>query len=86
MQPDFAAELALAEQPATLVDQVGVKLMGGTAGGRLAHRDRQRGRPSRSHAHGHQCSNQVAIDKARRNRVNAAVFLALVSPEFQVQK
>ena len=31
-------------------------------------------------------SNQAAIDAARRNRVNAAVFLTVVSPEFQVQK
>jgi hypothetical protein len=31
-------------------------------------------------------SNQTQIDTARRNRVNAAIFLALVSPEFQVQK
>ena len=31
-------------------------------------------------------SNQSSIDNARRNRVNAAVFLALVSPEYQVQK
>ena len=31
-------------------------------------------------------SNQAQIDAARRTRVNAAVLLAAVSPEFQVQK
>ena len=31
-------------------------------------------------------SNQAQIDIAKRNRVNAAIFLALVSPEFLVQK
>jgi hypothetical protein len=31
-------------------------------------------------------SNQTQIDNAKRNRVNAAVLLTLVSPEFQVQK
>ena len=31
-------------------------------------------------------SNQTQIDTARRNRVNAAIFLALVSPEFLVQR
>jgi hypothetical protein len=31
-------------------------------------------------------SNQAQIDTARRNRVNAAIFLALVSPEFLVQR
>jgi hypothetical protein len=31
-------------------------------------------------------SNQKQVDDARRNRVNAAIFLALISPEFQVQK
>jgi hypothetical protein len=31
-------------------------------------------------------SNQAAIDTAKRTRVNAAVLLVLVSPEYQVLK
>ncbi|MES1265587.1 MAG: DUF1800 domain-containing protein, partial [Variovorax sp.] len=31
-------------------------------------------------------TNQAQIDSAKRNRVNAAILLALASPEFQVQK
>ena len=31
-------------------------------------------------------SNQAAVDNAKRDRVRAAIFLTLVSPEFQVQR
>jgi hypothetical protein len=31
-------------------------------------------------------SNATQVANAKRNRVNAAIFLALVSPEFLVQK
>jgi hypothetical protein len=31
-------------------------------------------------------SNQAAVDTARRARVNTALLLTLVSPEFQVQR
>jgi len=31
-------------------------------------------------------SNQAAIDNAKRTRVQAAIFLSLISPEFAVQK
>jgi hypothetical protein len=31
-------------------------------------------------------SNQTQVTNAKRARVNAAIFLAVISPEFQVQK
>jgi hypothetical protein len=31
-------------------------------------------------------SNQKQVADARRARVNAAIFLAVISPEYQVQK
>lgn len=87
LQPSFAAELALADRPAELVQQVADKLMPDgsmpealkteivTAVGAITI-------PSLNSTG----SNQSQIDTAKRNRVNAAVFLTMVSPEFQVQK
>ena len=88
LQPDFSAELALADRnpPTELVQLVNEKLMGGempdllkneivTAVGAITVP------PLNSTG-----SNQATIDTAKRNRVNAAVFLTMVSPEFQVQK
>lgn len=86
LQPSFTAELALADRPADLVQQVADKLMPGgmpdllkteivTAVGAIAI-------PALNSS----SSNQNQIDAAKRTRVNAAVFLTMVSPEFQVQK
>ncbi len=84
MQPDFAAELALAEQPATLVDQVGVKLLGAAPAGAL--RTEIVNAVSAIAVPTPTTTNADQVAKAKRNRVNAAVFLTAVSPEFQVQK
>jgi hypothetical protein len=84
MQPDFAAELALAEQPATLVDQVGVKLLGAAPAGAL--RTEIVNAVSAIAVPTPTATNADQVAKAKRNRVNAAVFLTAVSPEFQVQK
>lgn len=86
LQPSFAAELALADKPADLVQQVADKLMPGgmpdllkteivNAVGAIAIPALNSGG-----------SNQNQVDAAKRTRVNAAVFLTMVSPEFQVQK
>lgn len=86
LQPSFSAELALADRPADLVQQVADKLMPGgmpdllkteivNAVGAIAIPALNSGG-----------SNQNQIDAAKRTRVNAAVFLTMVSPEFQVQK
>jgi uncharacterized protein (DUF1800 family) len=85
IRPDFTAELALAGDPAALVERVAGKLTYAagvelkaeivTAVGSIAI-------PALNTAG----TNQAAIDTARRNRVNAALLLVLASPEFQVQQ
>ena len=84
MQGDFTAELALAATPTELVALVNRKLMFGSMPAALATEiEGAVGSIAIPAATG---SNQAAIDSARRTRVNTAIFLTLVSPEFQVQK
>ena len=86
IQGDFTAELALAADPVALVERVASRLTCGAAGAVL--------KTEISDAVGRIAipvlnaagTNQAAIDTAKRTRVNAAVLLVLVSPEFQVQK
>lgn len=86
LQSGFAAELALAEQPGALVDRLNDKLMYGAMPADL--RTEIAGAISSIvipalNATG---SNQTQINTAKRNRVNAAIFLTVISPEYQVQK
>ena len=84
MQGDFTAELALAATPTELVALVNRKLMFGSMPAALTTEiEGAVGSIAIPAATG---SNQAAIDSARRTRVNTAIFLTLVSPEFQVQK
>lgn len=84
LQGNFTAEIALADQPAALVASVNRKLMYGSMPAALATEiEGAVGSITIPAATG---SNQAQIDTARRNRVNAAIFLALVSPEFLVQR
>ncbi|HET9823459.1 MAG TPA: DUF1800 domain-containing protein [Burkholderiaceae bacterium] len=84
LQPDFTAELALADQPAALVARVGAKLIHGAVPAALA--SEVEGAVASIAIPAPSGSNQAQIDAARRNRVNAAVFLTLVAPEFIVAK
>jgi uncharacterized protein (DUF1800 family) len=86
VQPNFSAELAVADQPAELVNSVNRKLMGGTMPQALATEIQTAVASITVPALNTAGSNQADIDRAKRNRVNAAVFLAAVSPEFIVQK
>jgi len=86
LQPNFSAELALVGQPADLVEQISTKLMAGSMPDALKTEIRTAVESITIPALNSTGSNQAAIDTARRNRVNAAVFLTVVSPEFQVQK
>ncbi len=86
LQPAFAAELALADDPAALVERVNDKLMLGAMPRALKDEIEGAVGSIAIPALNKSGSNQASIDNARRNRVNAAVFLALVSPEYQVQK
>lgn len=85
IQPDFSAELALADQPAALVDRVVARLMPAGAPADLKAEivgaiDKIAIPALKSNG-----SNQKQVDDAKRARVNAAIFLTVVSPEFQVQ-
>ena len=86
IQPDFSAELALADQPAALVDRVVARLMPAGAPADLKAEivgavDKIVIPALKSNG-----SNQKQVDDAKRARVNAAIFLTVVSPEFQVQQ
>ena len=84
MQGDFTAELALADRPTELVALANRKLMYGSMPAALA--SEIEGAVTSITIPATTGSNQAAIDSAKRNRVNTALLLTLVSPEFQVQK
>jgi len=86
LQPNFSAELALVDKPAELVEQINTKLMYGAMPDGLKTEIRSAVESITIPVLNSTGSNQAAIDTARRNRVNAAVFLTVVSPEYQVQK
>ncbi len=86
LQPNFSAEIALSDKPTVanptdLVERVNAKLMYGTMPAALKTQITAAvaSIPIRT-------NSQANTDADKRNRVNAAIFLALVSPEFQVQK
>lgn len=84
LQPDFAAELALADQPGALVDRIDAKLLYGAMPADLKTEIES---AVQSIAIPTPTANNAAqVATAKRNRVNAAVFLTMVSPEFLVQK
>jgi uncharacterized protein (DUF1800 family) len=84
LQPDFTAELALADQPGVLVDRIGTKLLYGAMPADL--KADILGAIERIAVPAPTSSNASQVAAAKRNRVNAALFLTMVSPEFLVQK
>ncbi|HSB98599.1 MAG TPA: DUF1800 family protein, partial [Burkholderiaceae bacterium] len=84
LQPDFSAELTLADQPGALVDRIDVKLLYGAMPTDL--KSEIQGAVEKIVIPAPTASNAAQIATAKRNRVNAAVFLTMVSPEFLVQK
>ena len=86
IQPDFTPELALAERPAELVDRVLGRLGVGPPPAALKNEIVGAVTSIAVPALNATASNQRAVDNARRARVNTAVLLAVVSPEFQVQR
>ncbi len=86
LQPAFAGELALADKPAELVQRIADKLLPEGMPDALKTEIASAVDTIAIPALNSSGSNQAQIDAARRTRVNAAVFLAAVSPEFQVQK
>lgn len=86
LQPDFSADLAVADQSGPLVDQVCLRLLGPVARPALraalvAAVDQIKVPTLRRDG-----SNRALIDKALLNRVRLTHWLVLVSPEFIVQK
>jgi uncharacterized protein (DUF1800 family) len=86
LQPDFSAELALATDPAALVERVASRLTYGSAGTALKAEIVAAVNSLAIPALNAAGSNQAAIDTAKRSRVNTALLLVVASPEFVVQK
>lgn len=86
LRPDFAAELALADKSPELVERMSTKLMYGSMPALLKTEIQGAVDSIAVPALNTAGTNQAQIDSAKRNRVNAAIFLTLVSPEYQVQK
>jgi uncharacterized protein (DUF1800 family) len=84
IQPDFSAEIGLADQPSSLVDRVADKLLAGAMPAAL--KAEIQGAIEKIVIPTPTAANAAQVAAARRTRVNAALFLAMVSPEFQVQK
>jgi hypothetical protein len=86
LQPDYSAELALADDPAALVERVTTRLAYGAAGAPLQSEIAAAVGAIAIPALNAKGNNQAQIDTARRNRVNAAILLTLAAPEFVVLK
>ena len=86
LQYDFAAEVALADQPAALVERINAKLLCGGMPAELKAEIQGAVEKMAVPALKADASNQKQVNDAKRARVNAAVFLAVISPEYQVQK
>jgi uncharacterized protein (DUF1800 family) len=84
LRPDYTGELAVADNATALVDRMSDKLMYGSMPDALKTTIRTAVETISIPAPNG--SNQGTIDTAKRNRVNAAIFLTVVSPEYQVQK
>jgi uncharacterized protein (DUF1800 family) len=84
LRQNYAPEIALADKPADLVNRLSDKLLYGSMPAAL--KTTIQGAVETIAIPAATGSNQAAIDTAKRNRVNAAVFLTVVSPEYQVQK
>jgi hypothetical protein len=86
LQYDFAAEIALAEQVAALVDRLSAKLFHGAMPAALKAEIVGTVEKMAIPALKADGSNQKQVNDAKRARVNAAIFLAVISPEYQVRK
>ncbi|MBN8508085.1 MAG: DUF1800 domain-containing protein [Burkholderiales bacterium] len=86
LQGDFSAELGLAEQVPALVDRLDAKLFPGGMPEALKAEIVGAVEKIAIPAPKADGSNARQVNDARRARVNAAIFLAVVSPEFLVQK
>jgi uncharacterized protein (DUF1800 family) len=86
LQADFSAEVALAETPAALIERLSTKLMLGAMPVELKAEIQAAIEKMAIPVLNSTGSNQQQVNNAKRARVNAAIFLTVISPEFQVQK
>lgn len=86
IQGTFTAELALADKPVDLVERVTTKLVPTGAPATLKTEIVTAVNSVAIPALAANGSNQAAVDAAKRTRLNIALLLTLVSPEFLVQK
>ena len=86
LQANLSTELALASDPAALVDQVLAKLTYGNIGTALRTEVVNAVTSITLPALTSNGSNQATVDAAKRSRVNAALLLVVASPEYQVQQ
>jgi hypothetical protein len=86
LQPDFTAELGLADKPSELIDRLNAKLMYGSMPAGLKAEIQGAIEKLAIPALNSGATNQAAVDSAKRTRVNAAILLTVASPEFLVQK
>jgi uncharacterized protein (DUF1800 family) len=85
MQPDFSAEIALATDPAALVERVVSRLTYGNVGADMKSQIGAAVGSIGIPALNAQLGNTAQVEAAKRTRVNAALLLVLAAPEFQVQ-
>lgn len=86
LQADYAALMAQADRVTDLVEAMNQKLMYGTMPAALKTEIEGAVTSFAIPTLNATGSNQSSIDTARRNRVHTAIFLTLVSPEYQVQR
>ena len=86
LQADFSAEIALADQPPALVERINAKLLAGAMPAELKAEIQGAIEKMTIPVLNSTGSNQTQVNNAKRARVNAAIFLAVISPEYQVQK
>lgn len=84
IQPDYSAELALAAQPAQLVDRVALLLVGGQMSGTL--RNQLITALNGVALPAATATNAATIATAQKNRVYLAIFLTMASPEYLAQR
>ncbi|MCA0176920.1 MAG: DUF1800 domain-containing protein [Proteobacteria bacterium] len=86
MQPNYTAETALAEDPPALVTQVFDKLLPSSPSATLRNEVLAAVQAHTMPPKRPDDSNALARDNAKARRVQTAILLTLVSPEFIVQK
>ena len=86
LRADFSAEIALAFQPPALFGRINTKLLAGAMPVELKAEIQGAIEKMAIPVLNSTGSNQTQVTNAKRARVNAAIFLAVISPEFQVQK